>query len=319
MDKLDLVLDKKGMTLSLEGKSLRVEGPEIPLQRIPLGMVGQVVIHGNPIVGAGVFRRLAQEGIPTLLLPARGRGEAAVIGPGLSSGVKVRIAQFRTWSDARAHLGGCAWLLEAKFSAMDRLARALGEKEAPFKDAARGLTRAQTPEALRGMEGAAGRQWFDFMGQCLDPKWEFSGRNRRPPRDPVNALLSLGYTLLFSEVRKAVLVRGLDPCLGFLHDPVPGRDSLALDIMEPLRPGVDALVLDLAAGELTPRDFTTSSREGCRLTREGRGIFYPAWEEAKAAWPLVPGDEALPLAGAARKVITGFVRSWPLEEGRKHG
>lgn len=113
-----------------------------------------------------------------------------------------------------------------------------------------------------------------------------TGRNRRPPRDPVNALLSLGYTLLGAEMLSAVQEAGLDPALGFLHGIVPGRESLVLDLIEPLRPGVDALVLRLLEQVVTPAHFTRHPVQGCRLNKEGWGLFYPAWANARRYWPL---------------------------------
>lgn len=317
MDKMSLVLDKKGIELSIEGKSLRIDTPGAPLQRVPLGMVGQVVVHGNPMAGAGVWRHLAEEGIPTVIFPGRGRGEAAWIGPGLSGGIQVRIAQFKAGLNPVLTTRACAWLLEKKLKGLEKLAKALERDTTPLQSALQRLDDADSPDSLRGIEGAAARQWFDAMGNLLPEKWQFSGRNRRPPRDPVNALLSLGYTLLFSEIRKTVLERGLDPCLGFLHAPHPGRDSLVLDLMEPFRPGVDAFALNLTDGILTPADFTTGAQEGCRLSKEGRSIFYQAWEEARETWPLFP--ESTSLATTARNLVNDFVRSWGIPEAGAEG
>ncbi len=124
------------------------------------------------------------------------------------------------------------------------------------------------------------------------------------------------------EVHKAVLARGLDPGIGFLHTPYPGRDSLVLDIMESLRPGVDAFALALAADRLSPGDFTTGKQEGCRLSKTARGIFYGAWEEFKVNWPFGAGNapeneengDPPDLYRTAKTYINHFVQSW--ETGR---
>ena len=163
---------------------------------------------------------------------------------------------------------------------------------AVFDDKPSGLASAADLPAVMGFEGAAAAAWYGWLALHLPPAWGFAGRNRRPPRDPVNALLSLGYTLLGGEMFGAVQAAGLDPALGFLHGVVPGRESLVLDLIEPLRPGVDAVVLGLLDRVLTPRQFTAHPEHGCRLNKEGRGLFYRAWAEARWRWPLPISPDA---------------------------
>lgn len=322
MDKLSVVLDKKDMSLSLDGKSLRIDIPGEKFQRIPLGMVGQIVVYGNPRVNCNVWRRLAESGIPSLLLPVRGKGDGAWIAPGLTSSVMIRIAQFRIWSDPKERHKAAARAVREKFSAMLDTARRL-DRECPFVESAlERLDNAGSIDEIRGIEGNAAREWFALMAGFLPDKWGFVGRNRRPPRDPVNALLSLGYTLVFGEVLKAVTARGLDPGIGFLHTPYPGRHSLPLDLMEPLRPGVDAFALALVQDRLTPEDFTTGKKEGCRLSKDARGIFYATWEDFKTEWPQWDGGPAadgddedppdLPLT--LRHLVNRFVRPWGIDD-----
>ena len=95
-------------------------------------------------------------------------------------------------------------------------------------------------ERLRGIEGAAAAAYFQGFTRLFPPSLEFTGRNRRPPRDPVNAVLSLSYTPLHFEAVQAVCAAGLDPLIGFYHELVFGRESLASDLIEPLWPKVDA-------------------------------------------------------------------------------
>jgi CRISP-associated protein Cas1 len=140
-------------------------------------------------------------------------------------------------------------------------------------------------DTLMGLEGVAAAAWFRWLGHSLAPAWGFHGRNRRPPRDPVNALLSLGYTLLGGEMLGMVQQHGLDPAQGLLHELVPGRESLVLDLIEPLRPSVDLVVLGMLDHLLTPEDFSNTPAEGCRLSKEARGRFYQAWAQARQDWP----------------------------------
>ncbi|NWH03867.1 CRISPR-associated endonuclease Cas1 [Desulfobacter latus] len=323
MDKLSVVLDRKNMDLTMDGKSLRIDIPGEKCQRIPLGMVGQVIVYGNPRVACNVWRKLAEYGIPSLLLPARGKGDGAWVTPGTSTSVNVRIAQFKAWADPGTRKKAAAWAVREKLNGVQEMARRL-ELTCPFvRSALEHLDKADSIDEIRGIEGNAAREWFGFMGGLLSPKWAFTERNRRPPKDPVNALLSLGYTLLFGEVHRGVMARGLDPGIGFLHSPYPGRHSLALDLMEPLRPGVDLFSLALTQNSLAPTDFTTGNTDGCRISKNARRMFYASWEEFKADWPIGGGgssgeagtDKDPPnLALTVRHLVNRFVRTWGIDD-----
>jgi CRISP-associated protein Cas1 len=140
------------------------------------------------------------------------------------------------------------------------------------------LDAANRAEAM-GFEGAATRDYFAGLARILGPEWGFSQRERRPPPDPVNAMLSFGYTLLTSEAVAACEISGLDPHLGVLHATRRGRPSLALDLIEELRPVVvDAAVVRLArTGQVTPADFAVTD-EGCRMNGPARKQFLAMYE-----------------------------------------
>ncbi|MCP4118557.1 MAG: CRISPR-associated endonuclease Cas1 [Desulfobacteraceae bacterium] len=330
-DKMTVILDKRNLTVTLDGKALRIDRPGARLQRIPLGMVGQVIAYGSPSVGCNVWRALGERGIPAVLMPGRGGGTPAFMGPGLSTSIMIRIAQFQAWSVTETRQEIVAYLVQKKISGQLGLLKSLFAQDqdaepgttwghAPAslgKETERvllqslGRATAQCPvDTLRGQEGAAAKAWFAFLTGSLDKGWGFSGRNRRPPRDPVNALLSLSYTLLMGEVKRRVQLRGLDPCLGFLHAPYPGRESLVLDLMEPLRPGVDAFVLGLLDGMMTPEDFSVAPKEGCRISKEGRGRYYMAWEEWKTAWPVWSGPNLEPEIKSLDHAIRTLIEEW---------
>ena len=118
-----------------------------------------------------------------------------------------------------------------------------------------------------------------------DNAWEFKERNRRPPRDPVNALLSLSYTLAGNSIGQLASTRGLDISLGFLHAPLNGRPSLALDLLEPVRPWIDQWIWQqVDKGLLTPKQFSNNLEQGCRLDKEGRQAFFSAWYDEAEPW-----------------------------------
>lgn len=315
-----LIIDRRDTVVSLEGQALRVERTDTDPQRIPLGQLGMMVTHGAPFVACDVWRALAERQIPAVLLPTRGRGETAWVGPGLSATIGIRRRQHLSASDGATTLAIARRMVAMKIGNQWQVARRLTapgviapddpdqQRETPlftrFAERLGALTGMGTVAAVMGQEGVAAAAWFEAISQWAAPHWRFTGRNRRPPRDPINALLSLGYTLLMAEVRSAIQEAGLDPALGFLHGMVPGRDSLVLDLMEPLRPGVDALVLSMLDTVLSPSHFYFRREEGCRLTKEGRALFYPAWARGCIHWPVpIPYDVALDF-GPVRELQT---------------
>ena len=132
--------------------------------------------------------------------------------------------------------------------------------------------------SLRGLEGAAARAHFSALAAVLPPNLNFTGRNRRPPRDPANAALSLAYTLLHVEAIQACHAAGLDPLLGFYHRPAYGRESLASDLIEPLRARADLWVWDQFRTRALRDDHFTLDRGACLLGKAGRSVFYAAWQ-----------------------------------------
>jgi CRISPR-associated protein Cas1 len=180
---------------------------------------------------------------------------------------EVVAAKVATQADAARHLqrhgcGGSADVLK-------RLRRA-GEQ----------AQTAASLESLRGVEGAASAAWFELLGRALRPPWRFPGRVRRPPTDPVNALLSLGYTWLLNRAIAAAEAAGLEVYLGGLHDYRPGRPSLACDLIEPLRvPAVDRWVIAGCNQEAwSPKDFRQEGA-GIRLQPDSFGRILTRWEQ----------------------------------------
>lgn len=179
-------------------------------------------------------------------------------------------------------------------------------------------------DRLRVLEGTAAQYYFaEFNELILQNKVDFYfiNRNRRPPMDPLNALLSLAYTLLVHDCRGACEAVGLDAYCGFLHRDRPGRASLALDLMEELRaPIADRFVLSLInRKEITGKDFETSGSGAVGLTESGRKIFFGAWQQhkkqvithpylkEKIEWGLVPYSQALLLS----RLIRGDLDEYP--------
>lgn len=338
MSDMTLIIDRRDTRLSLDGKALRIDQPAKPFQRIPLGLLGQVVIHGNAQAGCEVWRALAERNIPVLLLATRG-DQTCWLGAGLTPSLAARRRQHLASPAQRLLLA--RRIVGGKIAGYLRLTAALAENHHQhFADLGRNvqglpdlatrlrqslarLEHADQIDTLMGVEGAAANAWFDHLAEHMPPHWAFNGRNRRPPRDPVNALLSLTYTLVASELRRAVHAHGLDPALGFLHQPYPGRESMVLDLLEPLRASADAFALQCLE-RLTPDHFHTDPQQGCRLSKEGRAGYYAQWASARLAWPRElapffvgdrfndPGDESddadghSTLYGLAHRLVLDF-------------
>lgn len=308
MSDLTLILDRKDLVVRMDSKTIRVDRPVGPPERIPLGMLGRVVVMGNPMVSCSVWRALAEQNIPAVLIPLRGGGMPAFVGPGLSANVNVRVAQHLAAHDKEISLAIARCLLDKKIKGQEEVIKRLGNGKLDSETLRKKIRKhrmrlqeASDRNALMGLEGVAASAYFNFFAKTLPRKWKFSGRNRRPPRDPLNALLSLSYVMAGAEVRRVVQQKGLDPALGFLHSPQPGRESLVFDILEPLRPHLDWFVLQLLDKSLTLRDFTTSKQDGCLLNKKGRRVFFDHW----ALWQKSGMDKIL--GSMARDVVDEII------------
>jgi len=167
-----------------------------------------------------------------------------------------------------------------------RTLRKLNTRKVAWRAAVRGilelLPRLAEPcalETIRGIEGGGAAMYFKALGEALPNSLEFHKRQRRPPPDPVNALLSLSYTLLHFEAVRITQQAGFDACIGFLHAPEYSRESLACDCIEPLRPVVDGFVLGLFHSRIIRKEHFGVQQDSCKLRKTGRGIFYRHWEQ----------------------------------------
>ena len=294
-----VVIDQRGASLSVASSGvLRLGYPDGESQRIGLGAIQRLVLMGELDLTAGVLRACHGAGVDLVLMPRRGRGETVHVLPGVHTGTALRHAQHRLYDDPVGRLRMARWIVQTKI-----------QRQADWLDA-HGLAnplerhRQQAGEApdlptLMGVEGAASARYFESWRGLWQEPWEFPRRSRRPPRDPVNALLSLGYTLALAYLGRLLALHGLDPALGFLHGPQRERPALALDLLEMLRPGLDQWVWQLLtpAETLRPEDFNTSDGEGCRLSRQGRERYYAAWFE----------DETARLRSPARAATAGLL------------
>lgn len=302
-----LYLVEPGTVVRLENGGLRLERRDGTHTRAPLPRLGRVVAWGGVQVTTTALRALLRAGVDVAFVTRSGRFEGA-LRPPVSGSVVNLVAQLRCHADPARSLAlaravvrdKCASQVQAAQSAGRRRPGAVDGVAADIEAVAAGVEDAADVETLRGIEGAASRRWYEGFGALLKAPWRFDGRNRRPPRDPVNALLSLGYVLLTNEIRSDAEARGLDPRVGFLHELRAGRASLALDLVEPWRaPVVDRLVLTfLNRQSVSASDFRQEG-EGVYLERPALTRFVEAYEAR-----LGPRDED---SGSLRRRIAAWL------------
>lgn len=321
-----LLLDRAQLDVRAEGEALALYEAGQRRGTVPVKLIDRCVIHGAQTrLDTGVLMKLAEAGATTVLMsPRQTRRIAIVLGPHHNDAA-VRLAQAaRVMDDAWCR----QWALgtvRAKLARQHRALRMLQTQRAdarkPLFDALQALESSLRdlpsrpgnsgptngdleglPDLanLRGREGAAARAYFAGLAGVMPPALQFTGRNRRPPRDPVNACLSLGYTLLHAQAVQACATAGLDPLLGFYHRPAFGRESLASDLIEPLRPAVDLWVWEqLRTRELREEHFS-QDKGACLLGKAGRQHFYASWDAHAAPWCRWLRAQTRQLAAALR-------------------
>ena len=286
-----LYLDRRDTRLKLEGRALAIYTDDQRRGTVPINLLEAVVMRSAVTLESSLLANLADAGVSVLIFGGRNaRKLAQVHGRAHNDGAR-RIGQLRRVDDPAWCLAWTRRLVRGKLRRQQRLLQsALAERAdqrlrlrkaiAHLQQARR---RALDPEAsridsLRGIEGAGAAAYFSAYCALFPPELEFTGRNRRPPRDPVNAVLSLSYTLLHAEAVRACYGAGLDPIIGYYHALDFGRESLASDLIEPLRPLVDAWVWGQFRTRHLRADQFTRDNNACLLGKAGRQGFYGAWE-----------------------------------------
>ena len=292
---LTLFIDRKDLQLELDNKQMLVRRPDAKPQSLPLTMLDRVVIHSQIKLDSRLLGSLGQRGIGVTIMHGRaGQRRLQCLSPGHND-ARRRLAQYQLWQDADRRLNWSRQLIRAKITAKQKflqsaLSRRLDLRH-PLSCALAGLAsiipsldKTANLGGLRGLEGSAAAIYFAGFQHLFADSLDFTGRNRRPPRDPVNTCLSLVYTVVHNETARACHGAGLDPLLGFYHEPAYGRESLACDVIESLRPRLDRWVWYLfRTRQLTADNFSREGRS-CLLNKSGRRIFFRCYEADAAPW-----------------------------------
>lgn len=281
--------------LSKDGQNVVVSVRQEEVFRIPAINIEAIVTFGYMGASPGLMKLCNDNGISLTFLSPHGRFISR-IQSGTKGNVWLRKRQYQLSDDASWSLHVARLMIGGKIqnyrNILRRYIRDYGEDGAVeravhlLEQAKRNVLIAQDKTTLTGHEGIASNAYFEVLPTLILHQKEdfpFHGRNRRPPKDAVNAMLSFAYTLIANDTTAALETIGLDPYIGFLHTLRPGRTSLALDLMEELRAYLgDRLVLSLInKKQITKKDFLFQGDNGVVLTDKGRNTFITAWQNRK--------------------------------------
>jgi CRISPR-associated protein Cas1 len=296
--------------LSKDGLNVVVSVKQEELFRIPVINIEGIVTFGYMGASPGLMKLCVDNGVSLTFLSPNGRFVSRVQGQ-TKGNVLLRRGQYRMADNEQSSLHVSKLFVAGKIqnyrNVLRRYIRDYGvndevEMTAKALDMEkRDALKAQDKNVLMGIEGRAANRYFSvFPHLILQQKadFPFDGRNRRPPKDAVNAMLSLAYTLLANDSAAALETVGLDPYVGFFHALRPGRTSLALDIMEELRAYLgDRFVLSLInKRQITANDFLYQGEKGVVLTDKGRKVFLTSWQNRKRETIIHPYlNEKIPI------------------------
>lgn len=307
-----LYVTEHRMKLSVRDKSIEIRDGRTLVGRYPMHGLDAVVVTGRAELTNEAIGRCVQQGVKIAALSKTGRLRFTIGGP-TRGNVLLRVAQSQAAIDEAASLGIATVFVAGKLQNQrrnllrwtwdcpdERMKRHIERQRMIVEKRLKSLPDAIDGDQLRGYEGDATRRYFKGLGAHIARVAEpltFETRNRRPPRDPVNALFSYLYGLLTVEAVGALDAVGLDPQVGFLHQMRPGRPSLALDLIEEFRPVVERFAVGaLARRQIQGEHFETSPGGACSLTDDGRRILLGLWEEQRSqqvVHPLLKQDVAI--------------------------
>ncbi|WGE82998.1 CRISPR-associated endonuclease Cas1 [Actinobacillus equuli] len=281
-----LYIDRRCTELKLDGEVLIGYENGERIATIPLAPLDRLYIKGNISLQASLLAKLGERNIGVIFLQGR-KNVPMLFMPQLHNDAERRVKQLQLSQEPVFSLQMSKYIVSLKllsqkailvrFAKVNQYVKTLLSE---FEPLIVQIAEQHSISALRGIEGKAAAIYFSALALLLPADLHFSGRNRRPPRDPFNAMLSLGYTLLHSETVLALYGVGLDPYVGFYHGLDYGRESLACDVMEVLRSQFDEWLLGAFQQAIfSTQHFTIHETEGCYINKEQRVLFYSEFEK----------------------------------------
>lgn len=281
--------------LSKDGMNVVISVKQQEVFRIPIINIESIVTFGYMGASPGLMKLCSDNGVSLTFLSPNGRFVSRVQGQ-TRGNVLLRMAQYYLADETEKSLHVAQLIVAGKIqnyrNVLRRYIRDYGEDNEveniskALDNSKRDALRSRDKKELMGIEGLAANHYFSVFHKLIlqqQDDFPFNGRNRRPPKDAVNAMLSLSYTLLANDTTAALETVGLDPYVGIFHAIRPGRTSLALDIMEEMRAYIgDRFVLSLInRRQITASDFIYQGEKGVVLTEKGRKTFLTAWQNRK--------------------------------------
>ena len=317
-----LYIQEQGANVHKKDNQVIVTKEGQTLDQVPLAKLEQVVLMGRGVqISTALLVDLLTTGIPVMITNRQGSRLHVALSNGVSRFGDLRTKQMLFVNDPAQALGLARAIIRAKLRNQRSLLAATNwpSSAAATAQIATALAQAEvapTIDVLRGYEGAAAAAYFGAWRVAMPPAWGFQGRAFYPPPDPVNAMLSFGYTLALNDVLAAVQITGLDPYLGTFHALEAGRPSLALDLMEEFRPLIiDRLILELIrtnALDRTQFERPPNKPDAIYLGQAGRALLIDRYEALMLQKVRLPDGTQTPLrrvvllqAQQAARVIRG--------------
>lgn len=271
-----IFLDLKEGDLRLEHNLLTFHTPDATACW-PLSMIDCLLVHPGISIPAGLLAKLQQHHIGLVISGGR-YSDPVQLSPS-RNGLQRRIAQFHAAASPEIQLALSKLLVSIKLRNQIRLLSCWNEDLLvhDLQQYRKTIHTAESIDVLRGIEGNAAAHYFSGMRRQIQAEWNFKKRLYHPSPDPINALLSLGYTLLYNELQLSIAIYGFDPMMGMYHLPCSNRASLACDLQEPLRPIIDEFSLRwLDENNILPSDFSQKD-DACWLGDNIKYKYYQAW------------------------------------------
>lgn len=285
-----LVIDHRNVSLDYEGDCLLIRQPDQPPRSLPLGRLQRILCMHGVNVSTRLIGHCQRLGVDFIVVNSRHSERGFAVHANHLRQASRRVCQYRLTTQPDQALPLARRLIRHKLRVtLGTLRREAASVQLDAAIAAithQACLVGQCTELaqLLGHEGSAQRSLFEYWRQRLPGELGFVRRQRRPPPDPVNALLSLSFTLLYHESIRQCLIHGLDPWLGVYHQVAAGRLSLACDLMEPLRPLIEVWVVGLFIDNELDRRHFSRREEGCQLGKTGRELYYALWHSQLPAW-----------------------------------
>lgn len=283
-----LILDRKNTSLEAASGRLTVRIAQQRPVSIALAPLERIIIATPVEMGSQLLNHLVSHDVAVVFLPGHYKHSACWVLPVNHGDHQRRLRQYQICNDSAQQLAIAKTIVRHKIIGQKRnllrwqtrfpaARHALTQSINRVNNSLQQIAACQQHDSLMGLEGTCAQAYFQAIAAMLADGYGFNGRNRRPPKDPINALLSLSYTMAQTEAESAITAYGLDTGLGFLHAPAYGRASLGCDLVELVRPMLDAWVIELFTSRTLTIEHFQYQDQACRLGKAGRQHYFMHW------------------------------------------